>query len=100
MVDVHREDVLVDGLDHREVLLALDLDLDDGVRALVAENAVELEDVEADVDRLVERSVDDGRDAEVTAQATCGALAELGARLCLEHGDVVSHGATPSVLSG
>jgi len=91
VVDVEGQDVLVDGLDEGEVLLTVDVDVDQGVDAVVTQDALELEQVEADVDRLLVVGVDDGRDAPGATQAAGGTLTELGARLGGDVDDLGGH---------
>src|SRR5699024_850475 len=70
--------VHVDLLGQRELLLALDVQREDGVGARVAQDRGELERAEQQVAGLGVVAVEHGGDQEVAAGAARGALAELG----------------------
>ena len=88
MVHVQGQHVLIHSLDHDQVILALDLQLQNGVHALVTQDCLELQDVHVNVHRVQLVAVDNSWNAEVTTQAAGSALAELGAQLALQAGNV------------
>ena len=90
-VDVQGDHVLVDVLDHGQQLLAVELELDDGVGAVVTHDRGHLDEVDREVDVLDALFVQDTRDLAVAAQTACGAFAELLATLTLDDGGGNSH---------
>ena len=97
VVDVEGQDVLVEVLDDGELLLALDVDVDDGVDAVVADDRGEVETVDGDVQRLIDGlAVDHDGDQAVAAGTARCALAELGTGCCFERDSLVDgHGVSP-----
>ena len=97
VVDVEGQRVLVQGLDHGQLRLAVDVEVEDGVDAVVADDAVELDGIDEDVLRGVEvLRVDDHGDVAGDAGAAGGALAELGALAGFQLDDVgLGHSLTP-----
>src|SRR5699024_11481561 len=83
VVHVQGQDVLVDSLNHGQVLVAVDLELQNSVSAVVTDQRVQLQDIGCEVDWLGVGTVDNTRNLACATQATCGALAEFGAGLCL-----------------
>ena len=80
VVDVQGQDVLVDGLDHHQVVLAVDVQLEHGVNTLVTDQCVQVQGVDVDVNRVQLVAVDNQWDPAVATQATGCALTELGAQ--------------------
>ena len=73
--------VALDLLGQRELLLAVDVMVEQGVRAAVLERQHRVVARQGDVDRVVAVAVEDGGDLVGAADAAGGALAELGAGL-------------------
>ena len=96
VLEVAVDRVDLDLLGQRQLGLALDVELEQRVRAAVLEGHHRVVAREGDVDRLVAVAVDDGGDLVLAADAAGGALAELGARL---GGDLLGgHATTPRGL--
>ncbi len=91
MVNVQGQNVLIHGLDHHEVLVAFEVQLDNGVGALVTQDGVEFQDVHVYVHWLQVQAVDNHGDAEIAAQAACSALTELVTWLSCKNSLGVSH---------
>ena len=91
MVNVQGQDVLIHGLNHDQVALAFEIQLDNGVGALVTQDCVELEDVHVCVQWGQVQAVDNHGNAEIATQTAGSALAELVTWLCCENSLLVSH---------
>ena len=91
MVDVEGQDVLVNVLDHDQVLLALELQLEHGVDAVVTDQCGHLQAVNGEVQDVDGVAVDDARDLACSAQTASEALAELGTDFSLQYGALRSH---------
>ena len=71
MVSIKGEDVLVDSLDHGELLFTLDVEVDQSVSAVVTQHGVEFEQIQVDVDGLFQDlAVNNSRHAEVLTETT------------------------------
>ena len=97
MVDVQGQNVLVNVLDHDEVLLALELELENSVDAVCANQCGQLETVNSEVQNVNAVAVDNAWDLASNAQAASEALAELVTYFCLQYWAGVCHSKTPSV---
>ena len=85
MVDVEGQDVLVNVLNHGQVLLAVDLQLQNGVDAVVADEGLDVQQRNCEVDRLLVGTVDDAWDLPLAAQAACDTLAKFGTCFSLNY---------------
>ncbi len=79
MLDVAADGVDDDRLGQRELVLAVDVEGEDGVGAVVTQHGCELEVGEGEVPGLGAVAVEDGGDLAGATGAACGTLAELGA---------------------
>ena len=96
MLEHPADRVDLDLLGQRELGVAVDVELEQRVRAAVLEGHHRLVARQGDVDRVVAVAVDDGGDLVLAADPASGALAELGALL---GGDLLGgHGAGLLVL--
>ena len=91
MVDIEGENVLVNVLDHAQKLLAIDLELEDGVGAVVTHEGGHLDAVDGEVDVLDTGFVEHAGDLAVATQAAGCSLAELFALVRLDDGRGSSH---------
>ena len=82
VVDVHGEHVLVNVLDHGQVLLALDLELQNGVDTVVANEGLDVQQRHCEVYGLLVATVDYAGNLPVAAQAAGVALAKDGTWFC------------------
>ena len=85
VVDVEGQDVLVNVLNHGQVLLAVDLQLQNGVDTVVADEGLDVQQRNCEVNRLLVGTVDDAWDLPVAAQAACDTLAKLGTCFSLDY---------------
>ena len=89
MVDVESQRVLVNSLNHGQLGLALDVDVQNSVDTVVTDDSVEIQSVNEDVLRSIQVSaVDDNRDVASNAGTASGTLAELGAVTSINLDDV------------
>ena len=91
MVDVEGQNVLVDVLDHDEVLLALELELENCVDTVVADQSGDLQAVNSEVQDVNGVAVDNARHLASGAQTASKALAKLRTDFALNDWTGVSH---------
>src|SRR5699024_1562013 len=77
VVHVQGKNVLLDALNHGQVLIAVDLELQISVGAVVTDQGVQLQDVSCEVDWLGVGTVDNTWNQVCATQTTCGTLAEF-----------------------
>src|SRR5699024_3226750 len=85
VIHIQCQDILLDALDHGQVLFAVDLELENSVDAVVTDQGVQLQDASSEVDWLGVGTVDNTWNQTCATQATCSTFAEFVAGLSLNY---------------